>query len=397
MPENSANEEFVLEEIAIALNRTTACNELIKLEKLAREAERHFPMSPRIAAMLGIILRKQLEWEASSAYLLQAAEKFPHVPDLQYDGALTAIDAGNYRRGQNAIRSLATKFDMLDGRQLRGMWRGASLVGLHDIALDAFARARAKGETTCTAGIESRLVTAQANAASRAVNTVSVVSIGENCLPWSLVQRWGLRSQDNMFDQEGPFNLAQTTTDSISALLKDGIDRLIDPISIVEAKNSDGIIRPLNVKYAFDFNHEQGNFFVHNEYSELISRYRSRISLFKSSTSGPPCIYLHYTERDGDLEKLIGSVRGLLDDKRSKIIILDSWVEDRPSLARYDNVVYQRVKVPYSDYRWFRPEDFDSDGGVEFERAIQEVIFKEVKNLYDSTRNINDESPLGMR
>jgi tetratricopeptide (TPR) repeat protein len=384
-PAAGTYEAIVLQTLQTALDRTASFDSLVDLERSARDAQRDFPESPRFVALIGAILRKRFEWEASSTYLLEMAAKFPNALELQYRGALTAIDAGNYRRAQAAVASLASKIDLLDGQQLRGIWRAAPLVGLHDIALDAFARARANGAAACTSAIANRLAAAQGNAASPAVNSVNVISIGENCLPWSLAQRWGLRSSETMFSQESPFNLAQTTTNDVAALLEDGVDRLVERTFISELINPDGVPRPQNAKYHFDFNHEQGKFYVNNCFDELISVYSVRIDNLKRILSAGPCVYVHYTERGGDLDRLVRSVRMRCHDGRSKIIIFDSWEGNRQLSSGLGDVVYHKVTLPGLDYAWFRPDDFDSDDGIAFERTIQGVILREVVALYENS------------
>ena len=64
------------------LNRTESFDGLVDLENSAREAEQRFPESPHIAALVGTILRKRLEWDVSSAYFLQMAIKFPDALDI---------------------------------------------------------------------------------------------------------------------------------------------------------------------------------------------------------------------------------------------------------------------------------------------------------------------------
>ena len=105
----------------------------------------------------------------------------------------------------------------------------------------------------------------------------------------------GARSTETMFSQESPFNLAQTTTDDVAASLEDGLERLILRTYISKLTNSDGIPRPVNAKYHFDFNHEQGSY-VENDYHELITKYLELVNNLKRVQSDGPCVYVHYTE-----------------------------------------------------------------------------------------------------
>jgi len=164
------------------LDRTHDYAGLLLLEGEARTLERALAHSPRLAALIGAILRRRLEWEAASIYLMERSTDFLDNLELRYDAALTAIDAGTYDRGQLVIQGLGPHLDALDDRQLCGLWRAAPLVGLHDIALAAFQKARDRGVGFCTTEIEGRLATARDNVVSPILDEVGVVSLGENCL-----------------------------------------------------------------------------------------------------------------------------------------------------------------------------------------------------------------------
>jgi hypothetical protein len=184
-----------------------------------------------------------------------------------------------------------------------------------------------------------------------------------------------------MFNQVSPFNLGQTMTDSVSALFNDGLERLIDRAFLAETANVDGIPRPINHKYHFDFNHEQGTWFSQNKFERLILRYLPRIDGLKSILSGSVNVFVHYTERDGDLKNLTDSIRKSANGGDFRIVILDAWEGPRSGIPSQRDIIYQKVRLPRPGYVWHRPDDFDSDDGIEFERELQDIILKAIIDL----------------
>jgi len=203
----------------------------------------------------------------------------------------------------------------------------------------------------------------------------------DGSLPWHLGQRWGLRAPAAMLAQESPFNLAQTTTDSVAALLEDGLDRLISPDLLSLATASDGTSRPLNLSYQFDFNHERGALFTGDGYAGLIARYARRLSSFGRWLAGAPCVLLHYTERNGDLGRLARAVAAASPHGNYILVILDVWSGPRATLLEHPRVRHIRMDLPWPDYQWFRPDHWDDQRGIAFERSLQRAVLAAASQL----------------
>lgn len=382
-----------LEELENSARRTSEASELIKLEAKARELHLFVldsavkepylqtSQSIRIINLIGTLIRKRAEWQVASEYFLTASRQFPNVfLPMAYEGALTAIDSGNYKTGQNTLLELAPKLADLGARQLRGIWRAAPLVGLHDLALQSFYLSLEKGIKPGSQGVEARLKRAIANASDKTLQNIGAISIGENCLPWQLGQRWGLRSFNTMFDQESPFNLAQTGTNGVARLLRDGLNRLIDPSLLTTAPQEIGSPRPLNITYNFNFNHEAGDRFTANSYQGLVERYSKRISDFQRFAKCRPAVYVHYTEGQGNLAELVNALKCFVEGPL-RIIIFDAWTGERSEVPNDEIVRHHRICPPTCDYKWFRPDDYDSEVGFEFEAQIVSLIIGTMHEL----------------
>ena len=362
------------------LSKTHNTSELAEIEGDALRLEQCYPDDPWLPAIVGTSLRRRLEWDSSSRHFLSAAQRFPAIPAFLYEAALTSIDAGDYNRAQGVLLALsAGGLDRLSMRQLRGFWRASPLAGLAEVAFEAFQLARVRGQIQHDKLIRLRHEMAVQSASSDLVRDVAVISLGENCFPWSALNRWGLRSRDGIFEQESPFNLAQTTTNDIAHLLVDGTSSLIDPDLLSTLYDQNGTVRPLNAKYHFDFNHERGSRFVENRFGVHVERYENRIKKFSSFLVERACVFVHYTERDGDLCALTSSLARASDHSDFRILILDAWAGKRNSLPTEEYCDYFRIEFPFENYQWFQPDHWDSTEGVRFEMSIRNVVVQSMK------------------
>ena len=382
MAKNIGQLDSRLQQLESEFDATWNYDKLFDMEMAAHDVERAHGVTARSSALIGAILKRRMDWEAASLHLLSRAADFPEHLDLLYEAALTAIDAGTYRRGQQALLQLMPELGRLTERQLRGLWRAAPLLGLHEVAISAFRLACERGNPHCTPEIERRLVTAQANAANQSLRRTGIISLGENCLPWHLGQRWGLRAHDTMFVQESPFNLAQTVTDGVSGLLEDGIDQLIEPARLsLSGMEHGGTPRPLNNHYRFDFNHERGGLFTDDKFAGLVTRYSERIKNLRRYLYSEPCLFLHYTEREGDLNHLAHAVAAACAHPHWRLVIFDVWEGERPRVKQDRRVRYNRRAMPFADYRWFQPDHWDHDNGLAFERELQGIVLHTASEL----------------
>lgn len=381
-----------LEHLARSLSSATPLSQLesnvrrLYLDELQREINKPDMKTTQVVRfinLIGTLIRKRAEWQAASEYFLTAAEQFPEAfLQLAYDGALTAIDSGNYHIGQNTLLRLAPRLKELGPRQLRGIWRAAPLVGLHSLAIEAFHLSLDRGIEPGSSGVEKRLEQAQIYAQHLVVQNVNLLSLGENCLPWQLGQRWGLRSATTMLNLQGPFNLAQTGTNGVTRLLRDGLEGLVDSRLLTTVPQAIGAPRPVNATYNFNFNHEAGPTFTSDDYKGLKSRYLKRIADFKRAARTKPSVYLHYTEGFGDLNQLYEAVEQFTNS-RFHIIIFDAWGGTRDKIQKSKNMSYYKTALPRPDYLWFRPDDYDSLEGCEFEARIASLIFECMREQYN--------------
>ena len=324
------------------------------------------------AVLMGAILQKRGEWSEASRFLLSAAERLGPDPALLYEAALNAIDAGEYEAGAPQLTRLL-QLPSLTLRELRGVWRAASLLGMHELARTAYSRAVVMDATVAVPALAQRMSDACDNQAwGRGHGGLRVVSLGENCLPFMVMNRWGLQPHPVSPDADCIFNLAQSSSDGCTLVVSEEAGRLVDEAVLQSHVDANGSPMPHHPAYNFLFNHEQGTGWAQNGFERLKGRYGPRIETFKRHLDGGPRLLFHFTETpQGDLDRLVDAVAGVNRNDLYRLVIVDTCERTPPS--PHPTATYVHVPKPSPDYIWFKPDHLESEAGLAFERAIVEA------------------------
>jgi len=346
----------------------------------------NFPPSPDLAILRGATYQKRCEWTLASDFLLAAITEFPGRTDIIYEAALNSVDAVYYPRADELLQMLSRNVANHPERIQRGMWRACALIGRHDIALGAFEAASAAKSAFAEPQLAFRLQTALTIQAAVRQCGMRSISIGENCLPWMVLNRWGLRADPTSSGADSIFNLAQTSTDGSVGVLADAGVSLTASEKLDIIKNPQGVPRPINRPNQFDFNHEQGRLWISDDYAELNKRYAARIDNFQTYLDGSARLFVHYTESGSSFARLTDALAAINRDVNYRLLILDageaSQADTLPGDGRTD---YVHVPRPSSDYIWFRPDSLDSPEGVEFEWRIAKATLRSFEMLLGQT------------
>ncbi len=321
------------------------------------------------AILRGSIHQKRAEFYAASELQTREAQRFPARNDVLYEAALNSVDAGLYARAQAQLRQLASRIDQLTDRQLRGLWRGACMVGLHDVAEAAHRSTTERGSELATHHVAERIQAMGRIQAAIRGQDLAVISVGENCYPWVVFNRWGFRDRPDRTDAEMIFNLAQCSTDGCTAILQDKTDRLIDESVLTVAMKPNSYPMPANSAFGLEFNHEQGIHWTSGNFVKLRERYAARLAAFRTGLRARQRLFVHYTERNGDLDAFAEAIDEINPDRNYRVLIVDVWRGRTAQLRNSAQVDHLRIDLPHPNYVWFRPDDLDSPEGVAFERA----------------------------
>jgi hypothetical protein len=341
---------------------------------LAHTAESDLPLK---AGMLhAAIIRRMNDWHAAAQALEKVWLRFPNDFEAAYEYALNAIDGSLYEDARRPLLFLISHRTEIPDRYLRGIWLAAAIAGYHDLSSLAVDEAVSRGSELASPGIIYR---DQIVSQNQQKNYPPIISLGENCLPWMLVNRWGFRRNAFNPEHQSLFNLAQTTIAGSAAIIRDRGENLVNAQKLQIAQAVGTPRMPYNAPFQYSFNHEMGATWIDNDFAGLLDRYRPRIANFRRALSGGERIFFFYTCSSGNINDVIDALYVANEDEKYKLIIVDTWNDERPEQARVDQrVIYVRLQLPRPDYIWFRPADFESPEGIHFEQTIHDIIVKTV-------------------
>ena len=200
---------------------------------------------------------------------------------------------------------------------------------------------------------------------------VKVVSLGFNCLPRTVLTRWGVKPSRLEGELTYPFDLAVHPTDVVGNLLCSDFDKYLES-SALEVVN--GV--PVNRGVGVTFNHETGIRFIENNFQLLLEKYRSRVDNFRGLSAQDSVLFVHHLKKGGSVEGLVEALHGFRGDlaKKDALLIINSDAAPfAPEMLTSNfemRVELLHSPVPYQGYVWHMEEHYSSSSGMEFELAI---------------------------
>ena len=339
-----------------------------ELAELFDDVISRFDISSHVAAaVLAYRIKHTLTEHETAAQILKAIiRKQPNANLITYC-AYKAIDSGNMDLLYDMVTRLEALFDTLDDVCTKSLSRCASALGRHDLALRAFEKLAERQSPWTTTVLKNRLLAAIDN--QKLVTGIRVISIGDNCLPWLMLNRWGLRYQPWRREVLSPFNLASTFTNSVTKFLTSKGDLLLQDLDFREVKN---VVMPYSRSMPTVFNHEAGEYWSQDDFRNLRERFSERIRNFDAFLDGGPRLFVHFCQRKGDLKALGEALRNANRDGDYRLLVIDTIAcADRGLDLPQGDILSIR---PPDDYVWFRPENFESESGLAYEGKIADAV-----------------------
>jgi hypothetical protein len=209
---------------------------------------------------------------------------------------------------------------------------------------------------------------------------IEFISLGTNCLPWPLPNRWGLRPSPGLARHELPFNLGLQTARSCLAMLEDRLANLANPAEYMLTPGPyAGVQIAMHKSYRFMFNHEIGPRWTANGCENLVARYRERVAnFFRYAVSGSR-VYVLYLPWPLDVAPIERHLAELSEDEDYRLLVIDTCVAGQEPTSRDPRTLWRKVTLPPGDYVWH--VNFDTSEGVAFESAIHDALRDAARQL----------------
>lgn len=326
-----------------------------------------------------------LYWSGQSELAAQALEKgvsrHPSNTLMKIMGAQRGIDAGRFSLARDMARQIAkTDPKAMSEQEARNACRVFSAIGHHQRARDFFLHLREQRAEFATGHLGRRLDAAISN--KTLVDGISVYSIGEDCRPWLVLNRWGLRDDPARADLMTPFTLEATKTNTVTRYLRNDGVPVTEGLEVVPER--DGNDLPVNRHMDIMFNHNRGPYWYAGHFLKLRELYFQRHMNLMASFNAGPRVYVHYSHFAGaDLNAIVDALNSRQQNANYRIAVI-SGAPDAPECLDDSSVAYGKVSEPAPPFTWFAPESFESERGIQYESEIASVAKAAIADLRGS-------------
>lgn len=205
------------------------------------------------------------------------------------------------------------------------------------------------------------------------------LSLGEDCLPRTLLTRWGLKPPAKLGEKSHPFDLAIHPLETVLKLLEDDFDGYLDPKEMIFDDKLDICTIP---RQGIHFNHEKGREYSNNNFAKLIETYKRRIDNFRLAVRDPsPIVFVTHIRRPDQLyrpvlSKICSELRRMRNGNYFELKIVNTWSHLQnnpqntdqtplpPEANSYD------ISYPFSNYIWYNELHASSELGHFFETQL---------------------------
>jgi hypothetical protein len=210
---------------------------------------------------------------------------------------------------------------------------------------------------------------------------LNFISLGTTCLPWTLLNRWGLRDRARFITDFNPFCLATHKIQGILAALESDFEDYTAPDRVTigiggrqpYAKHTDDTV---------EWNHNQGVYWTQDDCRMLRADMERKIGNFRASCKAEKPVFMltgqliHLNEPDylPRLRTSLSKFTGRQDD----YIVLTSQSAKSPRgrVREIDDRTFALYcPYPSRDYTWFDLNVADSPEGLAFERKYVRLLF----------------------
>jgi Putative papain-like cysteine peptidase (DUF1796) len=204
-----------------------------------------------------------------------------------------------------------------------------------------------------------------------------IISLGQNCLPWMLPNRWGLRPQNINMSPKMVFDFFPSVSDVTAVLIEQDFEPLLRPNALRTIQYPNKLPGFYNVVLASAFFHEKGPWWHHDEWRRLIEAYRCRIDNFRRSVRSGRRLYIYCVVGANNTDRVVDAYMSRLDDQDARLLIINVLKDPISVTSTYGRVAVRHIPYP-EDYNWMHWLDYDSERGHEFEARVVKTIKEQI-------------------
>jgi hypothetical protein len=219
----------------------------------------------------------------------------------------------------------------------------------------------------------------------RMAGGAAIISLGLNCLPWTLPARWGLRAMADFTPLFGPFSLAGHTIPGVITALEGGFEAFCAPEAVRLVKTQRGHELAMRSDRSAHWNHNRSAYWLGQDMAPLRAGLAAKGKAFAAACRRPDAVFLlagcqvAYPEEPLDfLPRLDAALASYSGHSGNRIVITNQTARRHaPGRHVVDAATsFHYCPYPSADYVWHDDDYADSEAGLAFEGAYVEALLQ---------------------
>ncbi|BCI68399.1 tetratricopeptide repeat protein [Acetobacter aceti] len=205
---------------------------------------------------------------------------------------------------------------------------------------------------------------------------VSVLSLGQSCLPYTIANRWGL------IDYAGDaditiFDLGAFSRNSAADAIRSDFSSYLQPENYYQGVDPSGAPQMFHKPSGVHFGHERGRTIIGDDQSAFHSLIKRKVDSFTRRFNKGHALLVFGMVGECDLPKFMEDMNPVLVEKSSRLLVLN-LTRDPAAHPEQSNITYIHIPFPV-DYNWNGINDYTSDRGLAFDSRVTSAILREIE------------------
>lgn len=241
-----------------------------------------------------------------------------------------------------------------------------------------------KSLTEIHPGLEIPLAAARRRARQQLQRSdITLVSLGLNCVPWLILNRWGFRSPSAFVHEFNPFSMAIHTVEGVVEALATDFSTYFSNDEVFPIRSTNGHPMMARKDRSAVWNHNAEEYWLRDDCLELRNNLAGKIANFRSSCRQeiPVFVLADYpTQYPADAFQFLAPLKAALrqytgHDADYLILTSHRRVPDKGILHCVDETTFFfRCPQPNQKYVWWEPDCVDSPSGLAYEEEYMSLI-----------------------
>lgn len=257
------------------------------------------------------------------------------------------------------------------------------------------AREELSGDLTLAFTAAQRRQSFRVSQAPRAARS-TLISLGLNCLPWTLLNRWGLRGPQQFSADYNPFCQASHKMAGLTEALLNNFRSYIGPDEIALVKSAFGRELAMRRDRSVVWNHNKSSYWLNDDFKNLRTNLEAKIGNFRRTCIAENAVFLisncpdDYPRHDFVfLKNLQEGLRIVTGKENNRIILIKQRGGRKPDqIAQIDpHTLYFYCPYPDGNYKWWNNSTANDEVGIGYEERFLGLLFNclEIWGLLDGS------------